>query len=71
MLIAILLLQQPEPTVRPYPDFNASEDGTALRQAMKGLGTDEQTIIDILTKRSNQQRQQISKFFTEEYGRVN
>lgn len=37
---------------------------------MKGIGTDEQAIIDILTKRSNSQRQQISKFFTEEYGRV-
>ncbi|KAF4517730.1 hypothetical protein B566_EDAN002935 [Ephemera danica] len=59
----------PEPTVRPFPGFNAAEDGTALRKAMKGLGTDEKTIIDILTNRSNSQRQQISKFFTEEYGR--
>jgi hypothetical protein len=50
--------------------FSAADDGKALRAAMKGLGTDEQAIIDILTQRSNGQRQQISKFFTEEYGRV-
>ncbi|XP_049804185.1 annexin B10 isoform X1 [Schistocerca nitens] len=59
----------PEPTVRPATDFNAAEDGATLRAAMKGLGTDEQAIIDILTQRSNDQRQQIAKFFTEEYGR--
>ncbi|XP_049940933.1 annexin B10 isoform X1 [Schistocerca serialis cubense] len=59
----------PEPTVTPAADFNAAEDGATLRAAMKGLGTDEQAIIDILTQRSNDQRQQIAKFFTEEYGR--
>nr|CAD7589909.1 unnamed protein product [Timema genevievae] len=60
---------QPEPTVRPASGFNASDDGIALRAAMKGFGTDEQAIIDILTQRSNDQRQQIASFFTREYGR--
>lgn len=63
-------LFQPEPTVVAYNGFNAADDGAALRAAMKGLGTDEQAIIDILTRRSNSQRQQISKWFTEEFGRV-
>lgn len=59
----------PEPTVTPFPGFSPSEDGQALRAAMKGFGTDEQAIIDILTARCNNQRQQISKYFLEEYGR--
>ncbi|KDR16053.1 annexin B10 isoform X1 [Zootermopsis nevadensis] len=59
----------PRPAVTPASGFSAGNDGVALREAMKGFGTDEQAIIDILTKRSNNQRQQIAKFFTEEYGR--
>ncbi|KAJ1520227.1 hypothetical protein ONE63_004437 [Megalurothrips usitatus] len=57
------------PTVKPAAGFNAAEDGAALRAAMKGFGTDEQAIIDILTARSNKQRQEIAHFFTTEYGR--
>lgn len=55
--------------MRPAADFNAAADGDALRAAMKGFGTDEQAIIDILCARSNAQRQQISTYFTAEYGR--
>ncbi|XP_060803295.1 annexin B10 isoform X3 [Amyelois transitella] len=58
-----------EPTVVGVPNFNAAEDAATLRAAMKGFGTDEQVIIDILTSRSNQQRQAIAQVFTHEYGR--
>lgn len=51
-------------------NFNAAEDAAALRSAMKGFGTDEQAIIEILCTRSNIQRQAISEAFTREYGRV-
>ncbi|XP_054257275.1 annexin B10-like isoform X1 [Macrosteles quadrilineatus] len=57
------------PTVIPVSGFNAVEDAVALRQAMKGFGTDEQAIIDILTKRSYNQRQEISKTYATEIER--
>ncbi|XP_045517309.1 annexin B10 isoform X1 [Pieris brassicae] len=58
-----------EPTVVGVAHFNAAEDAAALRGAMKGFGTDEDAIIEILTSRSNAQRQAISQAFTLEYGR--
>ncbi|XP_063536768.1 annexin B10 isoform X5 [Cydia strobilella] len=58
-----------EPTVVGVANFNAAEDAATLRGAMKGFGTDEQTIIDILCTRSNAQRQAIAQAFTHEYGR--
>ncbi|XP_045464210.1 annexin B10 isoform X2 [Harmonia axyridis] len=51
------------PTVHPAPNFNAADDAEILRGAMDGLGTDEDMIIEILTQRSNQQRQAISEHF--------
>ncbi|CAH2276049.1 annexin A6 isoform X1 [Pelobates cultripes] len=56
-------------TVYPADDFNADNDGKALRKAMKGFGTDEDAIIDIITKRTNDQRQEILKAFKSHFGR--
>ncbi|XP_030744646.1 annexin A6 isoform X2 [Echinops telfairi] len=56
-------------TVRPAVAFNPDEDAKALRKAMKGIGTDEGTIIDIVTHRSNAQRQQIRQTFKSHFGR--
>ncbi|XP_036319357.1 annexin B10 isoform X3 [Rhagoletis pomonella] len=59
----------PTPTVVPAAPFDASADAQALRGAMKGFGTDEDAIINILTARSNAQRQQIKAQFETEFGR--
>lgn len=59
----------PKPTIVHADNFNPSQDAAALRKAMKGFGTDEQAIIDILCSRSNWQRQMISDAFTRELGR--
>ncbi|XP_068126357.1 annexin A5 [Hyperolius riggenbachi] len=56
-------------TIKDFHGFNANNDAEALRKAMKGLGTDEDTIMKILTSRSNAQRQQIAVSFKTLFGR--
>ena len=57
------------PTVVKSAHFDAVADAKALRAAMKGLGTDEMAIINILCKRSNKQRQAIDLEFSKQFGR--
>jgi len=51
------------------PNFNASNDAAALRKAMKGFGTDEDAIIEVLCRRTNAQRMEIVKTFKTAYGK--
>ncbi|KER23162.1 Annexin [Opisthorchis viverrini] len=47
------------PTIESTPGFSASADAERLHRAMKGAGTDEDTLINILARRTNHERQQI------------
>jgi hypothetical protein len=57
------------PTLVEAANFNPSSDAEKLRKAMKGLGTDEKTIIDILGRRTNKQRQELKTTFKSMFGR--
>uniref|UniRef100_A0AAQ6AGG0 Annexin n=1 Tax=Amphiprion ocellaris TaxID=80972 RepID=A0AAQ6AGG0_AMPOC len=48
------------PTVVPVRDFDPAKDAARLETAIKTKGVDEQTIIDILTRRSYEQRRDIA-----------
>ncbi|XP_062927036.1 annexin A2a [Mobula hypostoma] len=50
-------------TVKPSANFNADNDAVMLIRAVETKGIDEHTIIDILTQRSNAQRQDIAFAF--------
>ncbi|XP_051897396.1 annexin A7-like isoform X2 [Pristis pectinata] len=56
-------------TIKPVANFNPQSDAEILRQAMKGAGTNEQAIIDVVANRSNDQRQKIKLAFKTLYGK--
>uniref|UniRef100_A0A3Q1HKV0 Annexin n=1 Tax=Anabas testudineus TaxID=64144 RepID=A0A3Q1HKV0_ANATE len=56
-------------SVRPFVHFNAKHDAEILNKAMKGIGTDEDAILMLLTARSNDQRQQIKAAYKKAFGK--
>ncbi|XP_016369864.1 annexin A13-like [Sinocyclocheilus rhinocerous] len=56
-----------QPTVVPYEDFDVVADIKTIRKACKGLGTDEQAIVDILANRSAAQRLEIKQAYVDKY----
>ncbi|XP_040010846.1 annexin A3a [Xiphias gladius] len=57
-------------TIGPKADLDAGDDAEALRTAIEGIGTKEKILIDILTQRSNDQRQLICEAYQEATGRT-
>lgn len=55
--------------MKPVSPFDPEKDSDILRKAMKGIGTDERAIIDVLCRRSNAQRQEIRKLYKTMFGR--
>ncbi|XP_076025289.1 annexin A3b isoform X2 [Genypterus blacodes] len=57
-------------TVKDKVNFKAEEDVSALRKAIEGIGTTEKTLVEVLTQRSNAQRQLIAKAYQKATGRT-
>ncbi|KAF4113605.1 annexin A1-like [Onychostoma macrolepis] len=56
-------------TVKPDPNFNAQNDAEKLKKAIETKGVDEATIVEVLAKRSNAQRQQIKEAYQQSTGK--
>jgi len=59
----------PFPPPYMYPNIHPDEDAKALRDAMKGIGTDEKVLIKIICNRSRQQLQAVEAAFKQRYGK--
>ncbi|KAL0193626.1 hypothetical protein M9458_011922, partial [Cirrhinus mrigala] len=56
-------------TVKPAAPFNPAADAGVLDKAIKAKGVDEATIIEVLVRRSNAQRQQIKAAYQQAAGK--
>jgi len=62
-------MSQFQGTVVPAANFDAEADAKALRTAMKGLGTDEKAIIDVVAARTVPQLKQVESKYKQLLGR--
>ncbi|GAB6024231.1 Annexin A6 [Chamberlinius hualienensis] len=58
-----------EGTVKEHHPFEPKEDAAALKKAMKGFGTKENIIVDILANRTNEQRMEIALEYKTAFGK--
>lgn len=55
--------------MKPFTAFDPNADAAVLRAAMKGFGTDEEKIINVIANRANFQRQAIINAFASQFSR--
>jgi len=56
-------------SIHDFPGFDPSQDAEALYTAMKGFGSDKEAILELITSRSNRQRQEICQSYKSLYGK--
>ncbi|KAI2539771.1 annexin A6 [Homo sapiens] len=56
-------------SIHDFPGFDPNQDAEALYTAMKGFGSDKEAILDIITSRSNRQRQEVCQSYKSLYGK--
>ncbi|XP_022246812.1 annexin A4-like isoform X2 [Limulus polyphemus] len=56
-------------TINGVSNFNAERAATKLHRAMRGIGSDERVIIEVLTNHSNYQRQEVKQQYKSMYKR--
>lgn len=56
-------------SVKPTPGFDSKHDGDVLRKAMKGMGTDEKAVIDVIGVRTSAELKQIALDYKTQFGR--
>ncbi|XP_005987798.1 annexin A2 [Latimeria chalumnae] len=54
-------------SIRPYANFDAEKDAITIDAALRTKGVDEQTIINVLTNRTNAQRRDIAFAYEKKY----
>jgi hypothetical protein len=69
IIVYIYILKQ-QGTLVDSPNFNAEKDSEKLKKAVKGLGTNEKVIIEIMGNRSNAQRLKIKDVYKAMFGKV-